>query len=188
MIWQEMRMMIWQGTNKKERTRHNSQNSKDWRRKEIKKKKTSKLKYSCLQNPPKKRRKRKKLHSPKMKHQKILIIFWMCFLLLSGWAAREKIMRRRIMSIPWNYWGRAVIRVGCQRALLLLCRDLQIIISSLLSNQIIIPKITCKLLCRLKMRMDCWYLNFCQFHAAIFLISSENCLLNIESKLLDIYF
>ena len=76
MIYQEMKMKI----NKKQRKKPNLLNSKGWLKKVIKKKKTSKSKYLCPPNLLKKRRKLKKLLSQRMRHQKILITYWMYFL------------------------------------------------------------------------------------------------------------
>jgi hypothetical protein len=68
--------------NKKEKMKPNLLNSKDWLKKVIKKRRISKLKYLSLLNQLKKRRKLKSLLSLRMRLLKILIIYWMCFLLL----------------------------------------------------------------------------------------------------------
>jgi|APGre2960657423_1045063.scaffolds.fasta_scaffold53134_1 hypothetical protein len=68
--------------NKKQKKKHNLLNLKDWLKKVIKKRKTSKSKYLSPPNLLKKRRKLKRLLSPRMRHLKILIIYWMFFLLL----------------------------------------------------------------------------------------------------------
>jgi hypothetical protein len=68
--------------NKNQKKKPNLLNLKDWLKKVIKKRKTSKSKYLSPQNLLKKRRKLKKLLSPRMRHLKILIIYWMSFLLL----------------------------------------------------------------------------------------------------------
>lgn len=68
--------------NKKERKKPNLLNSKGWLKKVIKKRRILKLKYLFLLNRLKKRKKLKRLLHLRMRLLKILIIYWMFFLLL----------------------------------------------------------------------------------------------------------